>query len=838
MEAKYEIDLANLDQPRSLEILRWVFTDPEKLKPGTGSRVITEEAAGLIAEIAQSLRDRGAPSADVAHFLDRIVFCLFAEDVGLLPPRLFTRILENAKDKPAMFSKSVQSLFEAMAHGGLLGADSIAHFNGNLFDSTAALDLTTEEIRTVLKAALLDWSAVDPSIFGTLFERGLDPSKRSQLGAHYTSRADIETLVEPVVMQPLRREWEAIRSKIESRPNPRNSPQVAKKNRLDSIGMARTFLMRLSSVKVLDPACGSGNFLYVTLQKLKDLEKEVILYANAQLGESFLPRVGPWQMHGIELNPYAHDLAQMTIWIGYLQWTRANGFGVTQMPILRPLDTFKCVDAILDLADPERPKEPEWPAVDFIVGNPPFLGTKLLRGQLGDAYVEDLFEFYKGRIPNFSDLCCYWFEKARAQVEMGRCARAGLLATQGIRGGLNREVLKRIMQTGGIFFAESDRPWVLDGANVHVSMVAFDSGKEAVKKLDGQVVTSINSNLTSAVDVTLVQRLTENGSIGFIGDVKAGKFDLEQRAAREMLTEPNPNLRPNSDAVVPWTNGADVLGKPRGAWIVDFANETDVAKASAYQAPFTLVQKQVYPQRSRVKRKRYREYWWLHAEPCLVMRRKIAPLPRCLVTPVLAKHRVFSWLDQPVLPDHQLCVFARSDDYFFGVLHSQLHEVWALAQGTQLREKESGFRYTPTTCFETFPLPHPTPEQEAAIGAAAKELDALRRGWLNPPEWTREEVLEFPGSADGPWARYVHDPDARGIGTVRWPRIVAKDEASAKLLAKRTLTNLYNQRPAWLDLAHKKLDAAVFAAYGWPDTLSDDEILEKLLALNLERAGG
>jgi type II restriction/modification system DNA methylase subunit YeeA len=191
-----------------------------------------------------------------------------------------------------------------------------------------------------------------------------------------------------------------------------------------------------------------------------------------------------------------------------------------------------------------------------------------------------------------------------------------------------------------------------------------------------------------------------------------------------------------------------------------------------------------------------------------------------------------------VLPDHQLCVFARSDDYFFGVLHSQLHEVWALAQGTQLREKESGFRYTPTTCFETFPLPHPTPEQEAAIGAAAKELDALRRGWLNPPEWTREEVLEFPGSADGPWARYVHDPDARGIGTVRWPRIVAKDEASAKLLAKRTLTNLYNQRPAWLDLAHKKLDAAVFAAYGWPDTLSDDEILEKLLALNLERAGG
>ena len=196
------------------------------------------------------------------------------------------------------------------------------------------------------------------------------------------------------------------------------------------------------------------------------------------------------------------------------------------------------------------------------------------------------------------------------------------------------------------------------------------------------------------------------------------------------------------------------------------------------------------------------------------------------------------WLTAPTLPDCQLILFARSDDYFFGVLQSRVHEVWARALGTQVRERESGFRYTPTTCFETFPFPQPTAEQQAAIGEAAKELNELRENWLNPPEWTKEEILVFPGSVDGPWARYVHDPDERGIGTVRYPRIAPKDPDCATLLAKRTLTNLYNERPTWLDLAHTKLDRAVFAAYGWEASLDDDAVLQRLLDLNLERAKG
>ena len=280
----------------------------------------------------------------------------------------------------------------------------------------------------------------------------------------------------------------------------------------------------------------------------------------------------------------------------------------------------------------------------------------------------------------------------------------------------------------------------------------------------------------------------------------------------------------------------------------------------------------MFPLRSQVKRKSYRDYWWLHAEPCAEMRSKVAPLLRFLVTTTVSKHRVFAWEQPPTLPDHQLVAFGRDDDFFFGVLHSRAHEVWALAQGTQLREKESGFRYTPTTCFETFPFPfaddlaepldndearlnaakHYThiamreeapprkpSEHRAAISAAAEELNELRERWLNPPEWTVEKLLEFPGTKGGPWDRYIHAAtvDAKtSIGTVRYPRLEPKDADCAARLKKRTLTNLYNERPAWLDLAHKKLDAAVAAAYGWPADLTDEQILEKLLALNLERA--
>lgn len=854
------VSLDGLRDPRKLEILRNVFHHPDRLRPGATSEVITTQAARRLAEIARSMRERGLEAHHVARFLDRIVFCMFAEDIDLLPGHVFTQMIGKTRGRPERFHKYVADLFEAMAVGGDFLLEPVRHFNGNLFADEPVLQATADEIEAIHDAAQLDWSAVDPSIFGTLFERGMDPARRSQLGAHYTSRADIETLIEPVVMAPLRREWDEARrvadnlletGRVDGRASKRKPGKaVMTRARNKAAGLVRRFHERLTQVKVLDPACGSGNFLYVTLQKLKDLEKEVVVYAGTRMNESITPMVGPWQLFGIELSPYAHDLAQMTVWIGHIQWMRANGFQIDRDPVLRPMDNFQCRDAILDLSDPENPKEPDWPRVDCIVGNPPFLGDKLMRGELGDEYVDKLRALYSERIPGQSDLCCYWFERARAQMERHRCRRAGLLATQGIRGGANRVVLKRIKETGDIFFAESDRPWILDGANVHVSMVGFDDGSEQERVLDSIEVNEVHANLASSANLPEAASLHENTGLAFLGSCKGGSFDLSDNEALSLLKENgNPHGRPNSDVVRPLMNSRDLLGRFEQRWIID-NSDISLEQACLYEQPHAIVVERVKPSRDMNRNKWLRENWWSPQRMRPAMRNAVKPLDRFSVTPTTSKHRIFSWFAHPTLPDHQLIVFARSDDYFFGVLHSRVHELWALRQGTRLETRP---RYTPTTCFETFPFPwppgaEPRPDDEPAVRAvadAAAELDRLREEWLNPAAWTTTETLEFPGSVDGPWARYVHEPDARGIGTVRYPRTVPNDPITAVKLKKRTLTNLYNERPTWLDLAHRKLDEAVFAAYrratgdeAWRADLHDESLLEKLLALNLERAAG
>lgn len=826
----HELTLDDLDTPRNIEILRNVFYEPEKLRPDATSEAITREVARRLGEVAQGLRKRGLDATEVARFLDRIVFCLFAEDVGLLPRKLFSRLVDKSRDRQH-FSKLIGQLFEAMADGGDFGLETIRHFNGNLFTASPVLELTDHEIRNVQAAARLDWSAVDPSIFGTLFERGLDPDTRAQLGAQYTSREDIETLIEPVVMQPLRREWSDTRERIEAI----LAKAKAKGDYRRASELIRHFHGHLAEIKVLDPACGSGNFLYVTLQKLKDLEKEVLIYAGDKGLGNFLPLVGPWQFYGIEINPYAFDLAQTTLWIGYLQWIQANGFGVPAEPILRRMDNFKLMDAILDLSDLEHPREPEWPKVDFIVGNPPFLGGNKIRKELGAEYVQALFGVFRDRVRASADLCCYWFEKAREQLAQHQTLRAGLLATQGIRGGANREVLKRIKDTGDIFFAESDRNWILDGANVHVSIIGFDDGKEKQKILNGRAAAVINPDLTSHVDVTKTNVLSKNRFLCFMGPSPKAPFDVPEDLALKMCNSPNPHGVPNSDVVRPVASAVDLVQKNRGLWTLDFADVSSIEDASRYEQPFEYVKNFISPVRENNPRQTNIK-WWQYERPRIEMRKALSGLARFISTPGVSKHRIFVWRGPEVLCNQGTLVFGSAEDYFCGILHSRLHEVWARSQGTQVRERESGFRYTPTTCFETFPFPQPTPEQTQAISEAARSLDDLRRNWLNPPEWTTEKILEFPGSVDGPWARYVHDANDQGIGTVRYPRIVPKGDKEAEQLAKRTLTDLYNERPTWLDLAHRKLDEAVFTAYGWEASISADEILSRLLALNQGRA--
>jgi type II restriction/modification system DNA methylase subunit YeeA len=783
----FTLDDLAADPAEPLRILRAVMSDPEELRPTQGSNELTAEAASRFAHLAVSLGSRYDDPLRIAHFLDKLLFCLYAEDANVLPKGLVTRLIASAKTDPSTFRERLADLFSRMASGGWFGVDKVDWFNGGLFADAEALELTRPEIDTLDVVSRLNWSLIEPAIFGTLFERGLDPTKRTQLGAHYTDRVSIERLVEPVVMTPLRREFEAAVAATEA--------LLAKggpANRKKALAVHQAFLERLRAVRVLDPACGSGNFLYIALRKLKDLEREAIGWASQRFKiplELFV-QVGPQNVLGLELNPYAAELARVTIWIGEIQWMLNHGFAYRHDPVLRPLDQISIKDALLDFSDPSKPWEAVWPDAEFIVGNPPFLGGKMLRSNLGDAYVDALFEVYDGRVPREADFVAYWHEKARAMVAEGRAKRVGLLATQGIRGGANRRVIERIKESGDLFLAWSDEPWILDGAAVHISFLGYDNGSDTTRSLDGRPVAAINANLTAGLDLTIARRLKENLGIAFMGDTKSGPFDITAEQAARMLAAKNPDGRSNADVVRPWMNGIDVTGQPRNMWIIDFGVGMPEAEAALYEGPFEYVRWIVKPERENNKRAAYAERWWLHVEPRSGMRAALAGLPRYLATPNVTKHRLFAWLPPEVLADHQLIVFARDDDFTFGVLHSKVHELWARAMGTQLREVESGFRYTPTTTFETFPMPEGT-EQMERVAEAARRLDSLR---------------------------------GKALGMV--------DEDNPK---GRTLTSLYNKPPSWLRLAHRDLDDAVFAAYGWPTDLSNDEILTRLLEINLAR---
>jgi type II restriction/modification system DNA methylase subunit YeeA len=796
----HEFSLSDLlESPEEpLRILRAVMTEPEVLRPGKTRDELTAEAAEQFASLADRLRGRDHEPEQVAHFLNKLLFCMFAEDAGLLPKDLLDRLTSAAKKDPAVFGVGLSDLFSKMSHqGGLFGAERIEWFNGGLFDGEEVLALLADEIAIVRQVAKLDWSQVEPAIFGTLFERGLDPSKRSQLGAHYTDRASIERLVEPVLMAPLRKEFEEVKVRVSALAAEGKRITARTPADRNPHAVLNGFLDHLRAVRVLDPACGSGNFLYVSLQALKDLEREVILWASLTLGTPMqFPEVGPEAVRGIELNSYAAEMARVVIWIGEIQWMIGNGFAYLRDPILRPLENIECRDAVLDLSDPSAPSEPEWPAADVIVGNPPFLGGKLMRAGLGSEYVEALFTVYQGLVPPEADFVTYWHEKARAMVAAGKVKRVGLLATQSIRGGASRRVLDRVKESGDIFFARSDDVWVVEGAAVHVSLVGFDNGAEADKELNGERVTSINPNLTAGLDLTTSIRLADNFGLAFMGDTKGGAFDIAGDVARAMLGAPNPHGQSNAEVVRPWVNSMDITRRPRDMWIIDFGADMPQSEAALFEAPFEYLVENVKPVREKNRRRAYAERWWLHAEPRPKMRNALSGLARFIATPTVSKHRVFAWLDGATLPDHQLIVFARDDDYFFGVLHSRVHELWARAQGTQLREVESGFRYTPTTTFETFPFPSPGGTQRDAVATAAKTLNEHREGW------------RLPGTE-------IPEGERR----------------------RRTLTNLYNNRPTWLAQAHEQLDRAVHAAYGWEYPLTTEEILGRLAEMNRERAG-
>ncbi len=802
------VTLDDLLTPAGLQHIRNLFYHVEAFQPEQSAAQVTEEAAARFGTLAEHLRKWGHPPDTIAHYLIRVLFCLFAEDIGLLPRDLFTRLIDLGRKDARQFTAQVTMLFQAMADGGYFGEHKLRYFNGGLFDNAPVLDIDGEAIDRLHRIAMLDWQSIEPAIFGTLFTRSLDPSQRAKLGAQYTSKDDIVLIVEPVLMAPLRKEWVDIQEEVQGLAQKRDSAltqRVVDNYQKQISSRIGAFAEKLATIRVLDPACGSGNFLYVALRLLLDLWKAVSIFAS-QMGLAMMaPAPGvspsPQQLYGIEVNAYAHELAQTTVWIGYLQWQHENGYRVEVSPVLLPLDNIRQMDAILAYDEAGKPVEPVWPAAEVIVGNPPFLGDKRMKSELGRVYVDLIREMYRNRVPGGVDLVTYWFEKARTNIEAGQAKRAGLIATNSIRFGSSRTVLDRIKATGNIFVAWSDRAWILDGADVRVSIVGFDNGGEKTLSLDGRQVQIINADLTSSADVTRAVQLPENAGLSFLGMMKGGPFDIDNETAISLLKAPaNKSERPNSDVVKHRLGGQDIAGRYRGGWIIDFV-EMPLEEALLYEAPFEYVVRVVKPVRDDSNDQRMHQKWWLHGRSRPALRNAISAMQRCIVTPEVAKHRIFIWMDTTTIPDHTCHVIARDDDYFFGVLHSRIHEVWSLAIGNYMGVGNDP-RYNSSRTFETFPFPWP-PGQEPpddarvqAIAAAAQDLVAQRDAWLNPPGLSEAE------------------------------------------LKKRTLTNLYNERPAWLAAAHARLDAAVFAAYGWPDDLSDEELLARLLALNGARAQG
>ena len=966
--------LGELDQPAKQALLRRLWTDPESFRPKKTSRDITEAAAKSFATLADGLRKRHNNPDEVAHFLTQCLFCFFAEDVGLLPGRMFEGLVNNKHLTSDKLTQGLTNLFSAMCNGGLYGNDDIPWFNGGLFKKVKVPALSIMEVTELRNAAALNWSAIDVSIFGTLFERGLDPAKRSQLGAHYTDPATILRIIEPVLSRPLLQKWALVAQEIEAL----LGKSRKKGDKHYNAGKARfvLWLEDLRNYRLLDPACGSGNFLFMGLKALKDIEHKSHLDA-AMFGldrEADLV-TGPHNVLGIELNEYAAELARVTVWIGELQWRMAHGYEFKTNPVLEPLDHIECRDALLTFpnstaaveelspepgaragqtpgahtlrflkspptsapptpldagseVDAEKPgaaepgaaevgsdpdfaqqnsgsdptsagvRESTWPKANVVIGNPPFLGQRFQVRELGERYVKLLRSVYSANVSGNVDLVCYWFVKALKAMKFDGLEAAGLVTTNSIRGGDNRVVLSQIEKPFSIFNAWSDEPWVNDGAAVRVSLVCFGGNSNQIE-LDGNNVERINSDLTAVLageqsfDLTSAEKLASSQGAAFSGFKMNGSFDVSSQIAREWLKQPNPNGKSNSEVLQPYANARDITSRSRDQWVIYFPNFSE-SEAALFERPYEWVAKFVKPERQKKREEKLQQCWWLHERPRPEMRNAIKPLSRFIATPMVSKFRLFAWLPTIRLPENAAIVIARADDTTFGLVHSRFHEVWSLKMCTWMGVGNDP-RYTPTTCFETFPFPpgltpadtahqqtelletgalipahlqeqpleagvvrmsgailksevyeppasEPLPPgqgtqslreiqnlrtQAIQIANAAKKLNDLREKWLNPPEWTHKV------------------PEVTPLGMDKSPypdRIEPKPgitEADLKALQKRTLTNLYNAKHTWLSMAHQQLDQAVAAAYGWTDytpDMADDEILKRLLALNLARS--
>ena len=859
----HRIKLDELADAEIRQRLRLVWTDPLSLDPARRTARVTREIAAKLAELAKSLEAAGHHADDVAQFLMRCLFTMFAEDVELLPRDSFRNLLRSIDDLPH-FVPLAEELWRTMNRGGfsIQLRTSLLHFNGGLFADPSALPLTQDQLDLLIEAAGADWQDVEPAIFGTLLERALDPVERHKLGAHYTPRAYVERLVIPTVIQPLREEWDAVRTAAVT--------HAREGDRRAAVAELETFHDRLCDVRVLDPACGSGNFLYVTLEHLKRLEGEVFAtwesIAERQARLEGGHTVDPHQLLGIEINPRAAAIAELVLWIGYLQWHfRTHGRVNPPEPVIKNFKNIECRDAVLDWTSkqPEldeqgkpvtrwdgrttkphpvtgeevpdetartlsfrylNPKKAEWPKAEFIVGNPPFIGAGRMRESLGDGYATTLRQTY-AELPESCDYVMYWWHKAAELVRADRVRRFGFIATNSLRQTFNRRVIQPHLEAKdeplSIVFAIPDHPWVDSslGAAVRISMTVGTRGSSdgqlqlvtqeedhgelgavvAVQSLTGHVqpTLSIGANLGSVLPLAANTELSSPGM-----KLHGSGFIVTREQAAKLGLGTTIGLE---DHVRDYRNGRDLAQTPRDVLVIDLYGLDVENLRNRFPEVYQWVVERVKPERDHNNRASYRENWWIHGEPRRDLRRALLGLRRYVATVETSKHRVFQFLNASVIPDNMLICIAHEDACMLGILSSRIHVTWALGTGGTLEDRP---RYNKSVCFDPFPFPDASELQKSRIRALGEQLDAHRK---------RQQALH------------------PGLTMTGMYNVLEKLRAGQTLTAKDQ--TIHEQGlVSVLRQIHDELDAAVADAYGWPVDLSDEQILERLVALNHQRA--
>ncbi|MFQ3666655.1 MAG: DNA methyltransferase [Sphingomonadaceae bacterium] len=868
--AAYRIALEDLRDPDVRTLFRQIWTEPAAADPRNRAVEVTREIATRLAKVAkrleadEAIRRAGATGPqeksrvieETSLFVIRLLFCMFAEDVGLIPDRAFLKFLEDARDKSDNYWKSgLTSLWAAMGdeHAGRYwpaGDCELRYFNGNLFSDRAVYPLPREEKGELAAAARQDWRRVEPAIFGTFLEQALEPAERSRLGAHYTPRAYVQRLVSATILDVLEPEWEEAQAQARAAADAGDLAAAA--------APVTAFLDRLAATRVLDPACGTGNFLYVALESLLRLESRARDFLAA-IGRPSPPRVMPEQFLGLELNPRAALIAEIVIWIGWLRFRLESDPETITEPILARAANINFgrhagYDALLAMdefgqPDLANPRPAAWPEAEFIVGNPPFMGGKDLRARLRPGYAEAIWKVWPA-VPRSADLVMQWWSRAATElVRPGTpLRRFGFVTTNSITQTFSRRVVAHHLGGSGkgasggqgpeapappvsLTLAIPDHPWTKatrDAAAVRIAMTVAEAGtrpgtllevgnEEALDTDSPRIETKgreghINADLTIGADSMAARRLQANAGICHDGVKLHGRgFAITRQEAEHLGL----NRRAGLEAHIrPYRNGKDLAGRTedqvKDKMVIDLFGLTETEVRQRFPEVYQHLLATVKPARdAQVLKsptpdaKAYAANWWIMGKPRPELRPALAGLPRYIATVDTAKHRVFQFLPAGIICDDKSVIIGSDSAFYLGVLSSRIHTDWALHTGGWLGVGNDPV-YVKSKVFDPFPFPDATPEQQATIATLAEELDSTRKAAL----------AENPGLTMTALYNMVEDLKS---GTPPTPEATKARAAIVRQL-------------------HAQIDEAVATAYGWPNDLPAQEIVARLVALNATRA--